>query len=608
MLSLAIQYQQAGENREAEVIFHRALKLDPKSAEAHHGLARLLLERDELDEAMIRLQRALVLRPDDTAARMTMVQLLRQQGKRAAAAAAYERALASDPQIVEMRRQLLDELAAPWTRPLEVARTCLPFIKFDPAIAASMRRAVNAWPKRLSGPALFGAAGVGAIARDRVLRFLLEACPISSIELERFLTEVRGVMLTMAHESHAPDTEVLGFCCSLAGQCFFNDYVFSTSEIEVREAERLRDRLAGAIAKRELFPVVWLPVVACYYPLHTLAGADGLLDTTWPEAVAALLKQQVAEPREELAHRAAMPVLTAVDDPTSLRVRQQYEESPFPRWVKPGPVGEATTLDAFVRDRFPNAGYRDLGRGRDIDILVAGCGTGQHSTETARRFAGARIVAIDLSLASLGYAKRQSLKDGLDSIQYAQADIMNLPATGLSFDLIECSGVLHHLGDPLEGWRRLLTMLRSHGIMRVGLYSELARQDIVAAKRHIAERQYGDTAEDIRRCRQELMDCPEDTPLGAVASLQSFFRTNECRDLLFHRMEHRLTLPVIKSFLAENGLEFLGFEIDGLVQQRYLSRFPADKTMIDLDNWHRFEERHPSTFVAMYQFWVHKRA
>ena len=62
--------------------------------------------------------------------------------------------------------------------------------------------------------------------------------------------------------------------------------------------------------------------------------------------------------------------------------------------------------------------------------------------------------------------------------------------SGGDFDFIEASGVLHHLADPWEGWRVLLSLLRPGGTMQVGLYSELARRNIVAARALIAERGY----------------------------------------------------------------------------------------------------------------------
>ncbi len=53
----------------------------------------------------------------------------------------------------------------------------------------------------------------------------------------------------------------------------------------------------------------------------------------------------------------------------------------------------------------------------------------------AQRFAGAKVLAIDLSLASLGYAKRKAQELALTNIEFAQADILKLGQLGRSFDL-----------------------------------------------------------------------------------------------------------------------------------------------------------------------------
>lgn len=606
-LALGQSFRADGQTAAAETQFNHAIKLDPKSADAHQSLASLLMEQDRLDEAMVHVRRALTLRPNGRDATLLHVMLLKQQGQRAEAAIAHERMLASDPQSRTLRDQLLGELTASWARPTDLARAAVPFIRLNPAIAACAARSTKAWPKPLTAEQLFGPTGLGAIAGDPLLRFLLEACAIYDIELERLLTRARGILLTMAHEEAETSEDVTAWCCALASQCFLTEYVFSADADEIRDAERLRDRLTASVESGQDFPAIWLPAVACYFPLHSLPALERLLDKVWPASIARLLTQQIAEPREERAFRAAMPALTPIEDATSQKVRQQYEENPYPRWMTPKQGGETVALDTFIREQFPRARYHANGLDKEIDILVAGCGTGQNSIETAQRFGGSRMHAIDLSLASLGYAQRQSRACGLDSIQYAQADIMNLPATGKSFDLIESCGVMHHMADPLEAWRRLLSMLRPRGVMHVGFYSELARHDIVAAQCFIKERGHGDSAEAIRRGRQDIIACADGTAVKNVTTFPAFFSTSECRDMLFHVMEHRLTLPGIAAFLEENDLEFLGFDIDEMVQTRYANRFPSDPAMTDLGNWHRFEERNPSTFVAMYLFWVQKR-
>src|SRR5580704_15308453 len=142
----------------------------------------------------------------------------------------------------------------------------------------------------------------------------------------------------------------------------------------------------------------------------------------------------------------------------------------------------------------------------------------------------------------------------LANVTYMQADILKLGAIGRSFDVIEASGVLHHLRDPAEGWRILLSLLRPGGLMNVGLYSAPARSDVRAARAFIAERGFDRTADDIRNCRQEMLAFADGTPLRNIAKFPDFFTTSECRDLLFHVQEHQMTIPEIKAFLGENHL------------------------------------------------------
>ena len=470
-------------------------------------------------------------------------------------------------------------------------------------------RAAGAWPDRLPEQDLLGPTGLAELSQNQLLRSLLECAPIGNIELERFLTAARFALLERAAGDRSNgDESVLEFCCALARQCFLNEYVFAQTDAEAEQARNLRDRLARAIQLTDTIPELWVAAVAAYFPLASLPMAGSLLERSWSGPVSELLVQQVQEPLQEQQLRATMPALTPIEDRVSQLVRQQYEENPYPRWVKADPGGRTGSFDQYLRSLFPSAEFRPLGKADGIDVLIAGCGTGQHAIGTAQRFHGARVLAIDLSLASLGYAKRKTLAAGLANIEFAQADILNLPAIGRTFDVIEASGVLHHMGDPFAGWRALLSLLRPGGFMAVGLYSERARADLAPARAFIAERGYQSTASDIRRCRQDLLELGQDAMSQRLQNSVDFFTTSECRDLLFHVQEHRMTLPQIAAFLAEHDLAFVGFELDVAINGRYQARFPADRSMTDLDRWHVFETENPTTFAGMYQFWVQKKA
>ena len=141
------------------------------------------------------------------------------------------------------------------------------------------------------------------------------------------------------------------------------------------------------------------------------------------------------------------------------------------------------------------------------------------------------------------------------------------------------------------------------GVMKLGLYSELARRPVAEARAFIAERGYRSNADDIRRCRQEIA---KHAAFGEFANMHDFYSLSECRDLLFHVQEHRLTIPQIKSFLDAEQLRFLGFKVAPAVRAQYAKRFPEDHTMTDLGRWAAFEEANPGTFRSMYQFWLQR--
>ena len=182
-------------------------------------------------------------------------------------------------------------------------------------------------------------------------------------------------------------------------------------------------------------------------------------------------------------------------------VQSQYEENPYPRWVKTAPAGEPNDIVEHLRQKFPLAYFQRHDKSGITEFLIAGCGTGQHSIETTQKFDGARVLAVDLSLSSLSYAKRKTRELALTSIEYAQADLLELGSLGRSFDVVKFVGVLHHLADPFAGWRVLLSLLRPGGFMKLGFYSEVARRPIGKALGVIAEQGYEATADEWR-CRR----------------------------------------------------------------------------------------------------------
>ena len=578
-----------GRLREASAVYRQLLQLRPGDSDGLDGLARVLAAQGDAGNALETIHHSLRIRETANAKRIfvDIVKPLRWTN--------------DNPQT---RRAMARALTEAWARPSELARSAASLIKQGANIGASVARAVQAWPRSLAAAELFGPGGPAALADDELLLALLVSAQNTDVELERILTMARRALLEAAARDDADDGAI-GFYAALARQCFINDYVFFNDEEEIDRASTLRDALAMALETRTPISSLRLLAVAAYFPLHSLFAAARLLDRTWPEPIAAILVQQAREPQEEAQLRAGIPSLTPVEDGVSRLVQNQYEENPYPRWVRVPIVEKPITVTGYLRQKFPFAAFQQKSGSEIPEILSAGCGTGQLTLELAQGVPSS-MLAVDLSLKSLGYAKRKALELGLTGIEFAQADLLELGAIGRSFDLVECSGVLHHLADPFAGWRMLLSLLRPGGFMTIGLYSKIARRGIGEARRRIALWGYIASADDIRRCRQDLLDVDKSPDL-AIANSDDFFGVSSCRDLLFHTQEHWTELPAIAAFLRDNDLTFLGFETDHATLLAYQRRFAGDPAATNLQNWHTFESENPDTFSGMYRFWIQKR-
>ena len=405
----------------------------------------------------------------------------------------------------------------------------------------------------------------GTAFDEPLLLRLREDVVIRDPALEQLIVETRRRML----DAPLP----VPVMTAIAHQCFNTEYVFDESPEERASIARLRDAILAA----DSTPDHRYAAYAAYRPLSTLGAKQPSLPS--------LVRRQVLEPAEERRLAAAIPAISTAQTAVSARVQAQYEENPYPRWVR----------TSFVHT---GGGPQSV-----ASVLVAGCGTGQNAITTALRFAGAKVLAVDISRASLAYAKRKTLELGIHGIEYRQADILDLGTLPERFDLIECSGVLHHMEDPLAGWRVLASLRKPGGRMRIGLYSELGRRAVVKARELIAAEGFKPDAEGIRACRAAIRSRSADPLFASLARNEDFYSMSGCRDLLFHTQELRFTLPQIGSMIEALGLRFLGFEFpdSGETLARYRKRF-ADP--LDLQSWHRFEGEFPDTFARMYQFWV----
>ena len=577
--NLGITLQELGRLEDAETSYKKAIAIKPDYAEAHTNLGNTLKELGRLEDAETCYKKAIAIKPDYAEAHYNLVNILKELGRLEAAFNAVTKSIRVNPTVqakklfvtiskklniktwdLSVSKLVITALLEPWDRPADVMPFAMKLLSKDIEFAKILDQSNHDINEAQLVESLLNSISEKEFDASALVQAMLISTPIPNSQLETVFTTLRTHLLKVASSLKLKEDksdDMAALYCSLAQQCFINEYVYFQTTDEIDSSQNLRDLLKKALEEDQSIPLVWIIAVACYFPLYSIEGAEKLLQKKYSSDIYSVLVQQIQEPLEELDLRKTILNLTSIENQVSLKVQSQYEENPYPRWTRLPKDSSKKYLNSYIQSKFPYAGFQRLGEGRNPEILVAGCGTGQHSIGTSQVIKGAKILAVDLSMASLSYAKRKTAELDIDSIEYAQADLLKLNSLGRTFDVIESSGVLHHLENPLYGWEVLLSLLRPYGLMKLGFYSEIARRDIVKVRNLISSAGIGSSSQDIRGYRKHLLGLKNSKDYGFATISSDFFSTSACRDLLFHVQEHRMNLRTLDRFFKDHDLNFL---------------------------------------------------
>ena len=579
-------YRKTNDIERTITAYKKAIDINGRFAGAHHNLGSILLETGNPDDALAFLRNASQLQIDNPLFTADLANCLGQVV------------------IKEVDERLGEDLSR-----------CMQMDRID---GGTLAKNVNVYLKQFTPLGTLSEAiekgtfnplspETCLILLEPLFLLYLERQQVSDQELEKILCSSRKIILeTFITENISIDTNIERFLSVLALQCFLNEYVYFESESERSALKILEEKIQTNTGHTQFCLIL---LYATYRPLYTLNLKHSLIElvaSSTQDSSKEVFKRQLTEPLIEKKLKRNIKKLTKVTGETSTIVQAQYEQNPYPRWLYCD-TPESATLADYLDSLFPDSKKKNINLPDRVKILVAGCGTGLQAIRDARRFHHQSVKAIDLSMNSLAYAQRKATEMGLEHIEFTQADIMNLQGHDMRFDFIESFGVLHHLEDPLAGWKVLCSLLNENGIMRIGLYSEHARKGIVAARNYIQKSGYTGNIYDIRQCRQDIFALPDDDPIKCVIDSPDFYSVSECRDLIFHVNEHRLNLVQVADYIKQLNLEFLGFEFpDFHTIRKYKECYPEDTQALNLELWDVYEQEHPETFVSQYVFWCKK--
>ena len=603
-----------GHYDEALNAYSKATELKPDNAEAYSNIGNLLKEMGSFDEAFEACTKAVNINPKFAAAHVNLGVVHERKGRRFDAIKACIEALkitpnfreayscigvalkgivfsSSYPELQNIITSLLEEKTL--VRPDDIAKPIVSLLRFDPIL----KKYLNGHSKVLKNNSFQQI--VSDLSKVPLLIKLMRVSPIPDLKTENLLRTLRMSLLLNNPNSKMPK-DFLKFQSALALQCFTNEYIYSKSRKEKKILKKLEDKIKRDLDKEKQPSSYEILCVASYKALNQYDWVHKLYVTN---EIREVYTRQFWEPNEEAVIKASLPSLGGITDEVSSKVRNQYEDSPYPRWVYLGLPLEPAPISKVLKDIKIQPVHDEIYKTQNPQILVAGCGTGRHSISTAAQFMNSTVTAIDLSQSSLSYAARKTMELKLKNIDYIQADLLNLSQLNKKFDIIECQGVLHHMDNPLEGWTVLTNCLKSYGLMRIGLYSDLARQDIKKIRKEIEVANIKPSDEGMRKFRDIMVETNK-SYFRSVASSFDFYSLSTFRDAVFHVKEHRFTIPKIKDYLQKLGLKFCGFESD--LVTHFTQTYTCLTDLYDLDKWKEYEASNPNAFRGMYQFWCQK--
>ena len=516
-------------------------------------------------------------------------QLFAREDRNAEAFAAVQTAIDLDPaQLIYWQSfcQALPGNLSPETPGLvdKIARAmALDGVANAPALKAAQQIVDRVFAPQLNSPS---PDSVGVLALDNphhivLLLAFLEYGRTTAPTLEDGLTRLRCCCLT-----NIQDPSIVGstdLVAALAIHCFNNEFVFAESAEEQAAVANLQERLRGEV---DLLSAL---VLGAYRPIMNEPYAGSLLarvPSLGEGVVARALRVLIAQPWRERELARDVVRATPINDKTSDEVRLQYEQNPYPRWQH---LGGGLLASA------PAPGPPQC-------VLIAGCGTGKQPLLAARNAPHDTFWAMDLSLASLGYAMRKAEELGIANVKFLHGDILELGNLEMTFDAIACGGVLHHMAVPEKGLAALRTRLADGAVLKIMMYTESGRRAVVAG---IALRQQlglDGSPDEIRRFRAVVRDLPPEHPAAGLRNTLDFYSASECRDLVFHVMEHRYTLPLLAEMFARTGFRLVKVVASTHAVACFRKMFPdpnLDPTL-NLDLWAQVEDRYPGLFGSMY--------
>ena len=436
------------------------------------------------------------------------------------------------------------------------------------------------------------------IINEKLFQLIVKKCLITDLNLEFYLTKIRKKLLKkfLSNTDNQFFMKIYKFLIVFAEQKFFCEFIYHVSD----EEKKLLKKLENKIKKKDDICELSILLISLYKPLNKCNYLHKKLVNYISKSneFKEFLKYVFHDPHTDKQASISMKSMSNFSNKTSLLMKRQYEENPFPRWRFTLRPMKGNDINEFT-NRYSDTFFQKP------EILIAGCGTGQQAMAWSA-YKDSKICAVDLSSESLAYAIRKAKEKNIKNINFYHLDLLDLELLNKKFDIIISTGCLHHMEKPEDGLESLVNVLKPQGLIYLGLYSKRARSEIEWTRKYIQKRKIDVTEDNMRSFRTKILNS-ENKKLQSIRGLLDFFSLSNFRDLLFNYTEHTYDFIKIKELLESKKLNFIAFnEMNPDVKNSFKNHFPNENDEVNLELWDKFEKIYPKTFLGMYRFWVKK--
>lgn len=598
---------ESGRLEQASEAIEKALLHHPKNAGYWYSAGHVALAQQALSKAEFHFRKATALAPQQTRAEVSLAYTLSEQGLKVEAFQMYRQLVKTQPQDIHIRSRLLScaqGLVADYYDP-DLEQDLITYLSWTDLNLNALSHlccSVLIFKFQLNNQG--SAASFNEMANSTLLLETLRHTLVKNELLEKLIIALRQELLTHASKKGRLINQYLHLCEAICQYSLNNEFLLPYTEAERAMVHTLKTMIEQSLKQSGCTPtdisgaLLLYAMYESWFSIKEHTTLFSFHNDSWPAVSYGIKLTHDAILRKQNIEFKAITDIPAVHD-----IKTQYERFPYPRW-KNLDNKNMTNYGSALKHQYPWANIPHSILHGPLSILVAGCGTGRHALNVAKYFYQTQVTALDISQTSLSYAAKKAEEFNIKNVDFYQADLTKLDKFNAPFDIIECSGVLHHIRNYTTALNGLLNNLKPNGFLKLSLYSKRARQPVYDIRKTYRHGGIEKNENDIRVLRHVIFADQDIDNKHLITESDDFYSMSGVVDLLLHEYEMGFTPKAIKQLCEHNQLSFLGFaNLSTQLKQNFKDYIGHDYRFNDLDQWERFEQAHPTTFSGMYQFY-----